>query len=58
MVQVEHILIAVAKKELEELHSKWHDSEPGASAYNIGSEMHVVMNTIAGMRRMAAFEGL
>ena len=54
----EHILIAVAKKELEELKRKWHDSEPGASAYNAGSELRVVMHTIAGMRIMAESEGL
>lgn len=54
----EHILIAIAKKELVELKRKWHDSDPGVSAYNIGSELRVVMNTIAGMRIMAEFEGL
>lgn len=54
----EHLLIAVAKKELAELKRKAHSQEPGASAYISNSEMLMVMNEIAGMRRMAKFEGL
>ena len=54
----EHLLIAIAKKELAELKRKAHASEPGASAYISNSELQLVMNEIIGMRRMAEFEGL
>lgn len=54
----EHLLIAVAKKELAALKQAAHDSEPGASAYLANTSMLVVMNVIAGMRQMAEFEGL